>query len=117
MTHYHDITLNEINYICNKLFAHDDQSKIKQYSVSEYARQQIMQCIVHKNFKKSTYDFSTGSCSGNKEHDKLLHTKTEDEWQQPDPYIQRRMGAKLYLHVNTYDVCFPQYGHAYRRNR
>ena len=47
MTHYHDITLTEIDYIFNKLFAQDD------------ARQQLRQCIIHKNFKKSTYDFNT----------------------------------------------------------
>lgn len=65
MTHYHDVTLTEIDFICNKLFPKNDQSD---------ARQQLRQCIIHKNFKRSTYDFNTGSCSGNIEHDKLLHT-------------------------------------------
>jgi hypothetical protein len=121
MTHYHDITLNEIDYICNKLFAHDDQSKIKQHSVlfSEYAREQLRQCIIHKNFKKSTYDFNTGSCSSNIEHDKLLHTNqrknsnnliriSNEEWEQSCTYTSiHTMFAflSMVMHTEETDEC------------
>ena len=52
MTHYHDVTLTEIDTICNKLFPHihnkDDM-------------QQLENCLLHRNFKKESYDCPTSS--------------------------------------------------------
>lgn len=53
MTHCHDVTLTEIDYICNKLFSNNDQS-------DTYIK--LRGCIIHKNYKRNTYDFNTGSC-------------------------------------------------------
>ena len=110
MTHYHDITLTEIDYICNTLFTHDDQS-------DTYT--QLRQCILHKNFKKGTYDFNTGSCSSNIEHDKLLHTNqrkngnnlvriSNDEWEQSCTYTSiHTMFAflSIIMHTEETDEC------------
>ena len=115
MTHYHDITLTEIDYICNTLFQKNDQSfgHPRHVSKSEYTYQQLRQCIMHKNFKKSTYDFNTGSCSGNIEHDKLLHTNqrkdgnklvriSDEEWEQSCTYTSiHTMFAFLSMFTNT----------------
>ena len=127
MTHYHDVTLTEIDSICsNKLFTHDDQSLFSKsafwriHSVSEYARQQLRQCIIHKNFRKSTYDFTTGSCSSNIEHDKLLHTKqrnncnnliriSDEEWEQSCTYTSiHTMFAFLCMIMHTEETLFSQ---------
>ena len=109
MTHYHDITLTEIDYICNTLFLNNDQPDATRTCPS----QQLRQCIIHKNFKKSTYDFSTGSCSSNIEHDKLLHTNqrtncnnlvriSSDEWEQSCTYTSiHTMFAFLSMVMHT----------------
>ena len=101
MTHYHDVTLTEIDYICNKLFTQPNTC------------QQLRQCILHKNFKKSTYDFSTGSCSSNIEHDKMLHTNqrknrndlismSNEEWEQSCTYTSiHTMFAFLSMVIHT----------------
>jgi len=106
MTHYHDVTLTEIDYICNKLFTQDN------------LHQQLIQCIIHKNYKKSTYDFDTGSCSINIEHDKLLHTKqrnnnnliriSNEEWEQSCTYTSiHTMFAflSMVIHTEETDTC------------
>ena len=109
MTHYHDITLTEIDYICNTLFSNNDQPDATRTCPS----QQLRQCIIHKNFKKSTYDFSTGSCSSNIEHDKLLHSKqrndgnnlvriSDGEWEQSCTYTSiHTMFAFLSMVIHT----------------
>ena len=125
MTHYHDVTLTEIDYICNTLFLNNDQP-LGQFSknaglenVYEYALQQLRQCIIHKNFKKSTYDFNTGSCSSNIGHDKLLHTNqrinsnnliriSDDEWEQSCTYTSiHTMFAflSMVMHTEETDEC------------
>ena len=104
MTHYHDITLTEIDYICNKLFTNNNQSD---------ALQQLRQCIIHKNFKKGTCDFNTGSCSSNIEHDKLLHTNQrkngnnlvsifDEEWEKSCTYTSiHTMFAFISMVIHT----------------
>ena len=52
MTHYHDVTLTEIDTICNKLFPHIH---------SEDDMQQLKNCLLHRNFKKESYDCPTSS--------------------------------------------------------
>ena len=110
MTHYHDVTLIEIDYICNTLFPKNDQS-------DTYT--QLRQCMIHKNFKKGTYDFNTGSCSSNIEHDKLLHTKqrkdgnnliriSDDEWEHSCTYTSiHTMFAflSMVIHTEETDEC------------
>ena len=115
MTHYHDVTLTEIDYICNKLFAQNDQSDATRTCPS----QQLRQCMIHKNFKKSTYDFNTCSCSSNIEHDKLLHTKqrkdgnnliriSDEEWKHSCTYTSiHTMFAflSMVMHTEETDTC------------
>ena len=122
MTHYHDVTLTEIDYICNTLFSNNDQPDTTRTCPS----QQLTQCIIHKNFKKSTYDFSTGSCSSNIKHDKLLHTnqrkdcnslisisndspsQRESEWEQSCTYTSiHTMFAflSMVIHTEETDTC------------
>ena len=115
MTHYHDVTLTEIDYICNKLFAQNDQSDATRTCSS----QQLRQCMIHKNFKKSTYDFNTCSCSSNIEHDKLLHTKqrkdgnnliriSDEEWKHSCTYTSiHTMFAflSMVMHTEETDEC------------
>ena len=110
MTHYHDVTLTEIDYICNTLFPKNDKPD---------TYQQLKQCIIHKNFKRSTYDFSTGSCSNNIEHDKLLHTNqrkdgnnliriSDGEWEQSCTYTSiHTMFAflSMVMHTEETDEC------------
>ena len=107
MTHYHDITLTEIDYICNKLFTQHDTC------------QQLRQCMIQKNFKKNTYDFNTGSCSSNIEHDKILHTNQRknrnnlismsyEEWEQSCTYTSiHTMFAflSMVIHTEETDMC------------
>ena len=52
MTHYHDVTLTEIDHICNKLFPHIH---------SKDDMQQLKKCILHRNFRKESYDCPTSS--------------------------------------------------------
>ena len=115
MTHYHDVTLTEIDYICNKLFAQNDQSDATRTCPS----QQLRQCMIHKNFKKSTYDFNICSCSSNIEHDKLLHTKqrkdgnnliriSDEEWKHSCTYTSiHTMFAflSMVMHTEETDTC------------
>ena len=115
MTHYHDITLTEIDYICNKLFAPQNNTTITN---------QIQQCMIHKNLLghvrvKNTYDFTAGSCSTNIEHDKLLHTNqrkdcnsfisiSDEEWKQSCTYTSiHTMFAflSMVIHTEETDTC------------
>ena len=43
MTHYHDVTLTEIDYICNTLFSKNDRHDATRTCQS----QQLRQCIIH----------------------------------------------------------------------
>ena len=115
MTHYHDVTLTEIDFICNTLFSKNDRHDATRTCPS----QQLTQCIIHKNFKKSTHDFNTGSCSGNIEHDKLLHTKqrmngnnliciSDDEWEHSCTYTSiHTMFAflSMVIHIEETEDC------------
>ena len=69
--------------------------------------------MIHKNFDKSTYDFTAGSCSSNIEHDKLLHTNqrkntnsliriSDEEWEQSCTYTSiHTMFAFLSMVIHT----------------
>ena len=52
MTHYHDVTLTDIDSICEKLFPHIH---------SKDDMQQLKDCLLHRNFKKESYDCPTSS--------------------------------------------------------